>query len=168
MPFIINKEITMLRKISLFVTTILLFSFHSAYSEESVNDSQSKKQSLNVDFRQLVEMPDQARQFLMTDMLSHLSALNEIIGYLAVNNLDAVADVAEARMGKSTMGKHRGTGMGPGRFMPLEMRKIGWGLHESATELSIAAKKGDIKSTYSALQKVTTACVGCHYSYRTQ
>ena len=57
-------------------------------------------------------------------MYDHLSALNEIIGLLAKNKIDAVADVAESRMGKSSMGKHRATDMGPGRFMPPEMRNI--------------------------------------------
>ena len=56
-------------------------------------------------------------------MFDHLSALNEIIDLLAKNKIDAVADVAESRMGKSSMGKHRATDMG-GRFMPPEMRNI--------------------------------------------
>jgi hypothetical protein len=102
-------------------------------------------------------------------MLDHISALNEIIGYLAENNLDAAANVAESRMGKSSMGKHRATGgMGPGKFMPVEMRNIGWGMHEAATAFSRTAKQGDLKNAYSTLQKVTGSCVACHYSYRTR
>lgn len=158
----------MFRKVLILVTTVFLFSFHAVYGEGSTKDSQSENNVSDNDFRQFVEMPEQTRQLMKEDMLRHLSTLSDIIGYLAKNDLEAAADAAEMRMGKSTMGKHRGTGMGPGRFMPLEMRKIGWGMHESATELSIAAKKGDIKSAYSALQKVTNACVACHYSYRTR
>jgi hypothetical protein len=59
-------------------------------------------------------MPDKARQLMRDDMLDQLSALNEIIGYPGENNLDAAAEVAETRIGKSSMGKHRATGMGPG------------------------------------------------------
>ena len=158
----------MFRMVLLFTTTVLFFVSHSAYSKESTSDSQNAKKSPDNDLRQLVSMPNQARQFMREDMLNHLSALNEIIGYLADNNLDAAADVAETSMGKSSMGKHRATGMGPGRFMPLEMRNIGWGMHESATEFSRVAKEGDLKSAYSALQKVTSSCVACHYSYRTR
>ena len=154
--------------VSLCITTVLLFTFQSVHSEESASDSQNANTSPGNDHRQLVTMPDQARQLMRQDMLIHLSALNEIIGYLAENNLDAAADVAETSMGKSAMGKHRATGMGPGRFMPLEMRKIGWGMHESATEFSRVAKEGDLKNAYSALQKVTASCVACHYSYRTR
>jgi len=153
---------------SLIATTVLFLAFHPAHSEEAASVSQGAEKSPDSDLRQLVSMPDKARQLMRKDMLDHLAALNEIIGYLAEIKLDAAADVAETRMGKSSMGKHRGSGMGPGRFMPLEMRNIGWGMHESATEFSLVAKKGDLKSAYSALQKVTGSCVACHYSYRTR
>ncbi len=158
----------MFRIAPLFATTMLLFAVNSAHSEESASNSQNAKDSTVGDLRQLVSMPEQTRQIMREEMLDHLSALNEIISYLASNNLDAAADVAETRMGKSTMGKHRGTGMGPGRYMPLEMRNIGWGMHDAATEFSQVAKKGDLKGAYSALQKITTSCVACHYSYRTR
>ena len=141
---------------------------HAAYSEESVNNAQGKENSSGGDTRQLVSMPEQSRELMRKDMLDHLSAVNEIIAYMASNNLDAAADVAEARLGRSSMGKHRGTGMGPGKFMPPEMRSIGWSMHDSATEFSEVARKGDLKTAYSAFQKVTASCVACHYSYRTR
>ena len=158
----------MLRVAFLFATTVFLFSVYPAHGEESASDSQSTEKSPVSDPRQLVSMPEQARKLMREDMLDHLSALNEIIGYLGENNLDAAADVAETRMGKSSMGKQRATGMGPGRFMPIEMRNLGWGMHESATEFALVAKEGDLKNANSALQKVITSCVACHYSYRTR
>ena len=158
----------MTRTMSLFSIVILLFYFQSAYSEEPVSTPQSEIKSADGDHRQLVSMPDQARQLMRKDMLDHLSALNEIISHLAENNLATAANVAETRMGKSSMGKHRASGMGPGRFMPLEMRNIGWGMHEAATEFSKAAQEGNLNNAYSALQKVTGSCVACHYTYRTR
>jgi len=152
----------------LFATTILLFAVNSASGEESASNSPNANNSTGEDLRQLVSMPEQTRQFMREDMLNHLSALNEIISLLASNNLGAAADVAETKMGRSTMGKHRGTGMGPGRYMPLEMRNIGWGMHDAATEFSQVAKKGGLADAYNALQKITASCVACHYSYRTR
>ena len=148
--------------------SVLLFASQATHSEEAINKTQNAEGSSDGDLRQLVSMPDQARELMRKDMLDHLSALNEIIGYLAENNLDAAADVSETRMGRSSMGKHRSTGMGPGRFMPLEMRNLGWGMHDAASEFSKIAKQGDLKNAYSALQKVTSSCVACHYSYRTR
>ena len=148
--------------------SLLLFTSQAAHSEETINKAQNVESSSGGDTRQLVTMPDQARILMRKDMLDHLSSLNEIIGYLASNNLSAAAEIAETKMGRSSMGKHRSTGMGPGRFMPLEMRNLGWGMHDAATEFSKIAKQGDLKSAYSALQKVTSSCVACHYSYRTR
>lgn len=148
--------------------SLLLFVSLAAHSEEAVNKTQAVESSSGGDTRQLVSMPAQARELMRKDMLDHLSAINEIIGYLASNNLDAAADVAEKRMGRSSMGKHRGTGMGPGRFMPLAMRNLGWGMHDAATEFSKIAKKGNLKNSYLAFQNVTGSCVACHYSYRTR
>ena len=158
----------MLKIVSLFTITVLLFGFHSAHSEESASDSQNIEESPGSDHRKLASMPEQARQLMRQDMINHLATLNDILVYLANNNLDAAADIAENRMGKSAMGKHRTTGMGPGRFMPLEMRNLGWGMHDAASEFSKIAKQGDLKSAYSAFQKVTSSCVACHYSYRTR
>ena len=148
--------------------SLLLFASQAAHGEDAINKTQNVESSSGGDSRQLVSMPDQARELMRKDMLVHLSSLNEIIGYLASNNLDTAADVAETTMGRSSMGKHRSTGMGPGRFMPLEMRNLGWGMHDAATEFSKIAKQGNLKSAYSALQKVTSSCVACHYSYRTR
>ena len=158
----------MFKPVSLLSSAVLLFAFQTAHSEQATDNLADAKTSTDNDLRQLVSMPEQTRQFMREDMLDHLSALNEIIGLMAENKLEAAADISETRMGKSSMGKYRATGMGPGRFMPLEMRNIGWAMHESATEFSQLAKKGDLNNAYSALQKVTSACVSCHYSYRTR
>lgn len=158
----------MLRQLTLLASTLLLLAAQSAQGEELASNSQKPTDVANLDPRQFVSMPEQSREFMRQDMLDHLLAFNEIIGYLAENNLEAAADVAESRMGRSSMGKHRASGMGPGRFMPLEMRNLGWGMHDAATEFSNIAKQGDVKKAYSALQKVTSACVACHYSYRTR
>ena len=158
----------MIQTILIIVTTLLLLTTQTIKGEEATGKTQNAPDASGGDLRQFVTMPEQARQLMRTDMLEHLSTVNEIIGYLADNNLAAAADVAESRLGRSSMGKHRGTGMGPGRFMPLEMRNLGWGMHDAASEFSKIAKQGDVKNAYRAFQKVTGSCVACHYSYRTR
>lgn len=122
------------------------------------------------DFRQLVDMPDLPRSLMRSDMLDHLAALNEIIGYLAENNLAAAGETAENRMGQSTMGKHAAIarGQGPGRFMPNTMQQMGWNMHDSATEFAKVAKEGDRTKALTALQQLTSSCVACHMSFRTR
>ena len=155
---------------SLIVASALWLALPAAYGETPATAPAAPvaKEAASQDLRQLATLPDQARQLMRTDMLDHLAALNEIFGYLAEGKLAVAAEVAEKRMGNSSMGKHRATGMGPGRFMPLEMRNLGWGMHDAASEFSRIAAEGDTKKTYAALQKLTGTCVACHYSYRTQ
>ncbi|MBU1192191.1 MAG: cytochrome c [Gammaproteobacteria bacterium] len=122
----------------------------------------------SLDPRQLVEMPAPAQQLMRQDMLSHLAALNSIIAALGSGDLNLAADTAEQQMGRASMGKHRASGMGPGRFMPLEMRNLGWGMHDAADAFAVEARKGNAQSAYAALQNVTSSCVACHAVYRTR
>lgn len=120
------------------------------------------------DPRMLVDMPAAAQQLMRQDMLSHLSALHSIIAALGNNKLKAATDTAEQQLGRASMGKHRASGMGPGRFMPPEMRDLGWGMHDAADAFATEARKGNPQSAYAALQKVTSSCVACHAAYRTR
>ena len=122
------------------------------------------------DARQLVDMPDLPRALMRADMQDHLMALNEIIGYLAENKLDAAGETAEKRMGQSSMGKHAyiARGQGPGRFMPGTMQQMGWNMHDAASEFARVAKSGNQAKAMAALQQVTSSCVACHMSFRTR
>lgn len=118
------------------------------------------------DARRLVQMPAQAQQLLRKDMTDHMAALNEILGYLAASQLQQASEVAESRLGTSSMGRHRGTGMAPGRFMPPEMHRLAIGMHQAASDFAAVAAKQDLPAAYSAIQRVTSFCVACHVSYR--
>lgn len=118
------------------------------------------------DARQLVSMPAPAQQLLRKDMLDHLVALNGILAHLAASEFQQASELAETRLGKSSMGRHRGTGMGPGRFMPVEMHRLGIGMHQAASDFAATVKKHDAPEAYSSLQRVMNFCVACHASYR--
>lgn len=150
-------------KCGIFASALLLCT--GAVTAETVNQGEPAQPA---DYRQLVEMPPQAQQLMRKDMQNHLAALSEVLGYLVNKDFALAAEVAEKRMGKSSMGKHRETGMGPGRFMPLEMRQIGWGMHEAASDFAESAKSGDQNKIYASLQKVMSSCTACHLSYRTR
>ena len=141
------------------------FAVHGASQEDDSGEAIEKQFS---DYRTLVEMPDKARQILQEDMLDHLAVLNEINRYLAENNLRSAAEVAETGMGRSLLAKYQDEDIRPGRYMPQEMRKIGWELHNAATEFAKAAREGNLQKTLRAYHRITSACVACHYSYRTR
>ncbi len=150
--------------------TLLLFlmAFISSVESAEPNAKNDAGSANSTDPRQFVSMPDQARDLMRQDMIEHLATINQILGLLATNDLKTAAETAETKLGKTSMGKHRATGMGPGRFMPMEMRSLGMNMHAAASEFSEVAKKGDLNNAYAAFQKVTNYCVACHYSYRTR
>ncbi len=164
----------MSRILSLPVTLVFLVLSLSAHGEQpgvdpavAVDDT-IEAESLKTDMRRFVEMPEQARQVLREDMLDQFAVLNEIIEYLALNNYTAAADVAENGMGQSLRRRNQDREFGPGRYMPEEMRRMGWDLHEAASNFALVAKRQHPQATYGALQKITEACIACHYSYRTR
>ena len=122
------------------------------------------------DPRQLVTMPPLPQALLREEMLDNLGAVHEIIALVASDRLAEAADLAEKRLGYSSMGKHaaRARGMGPGRFMPEAMHNIGLGMHEAASEFARIAKAGDRAAALTKLQQVTGACVACHAAFRTR
>jgi hypothetical protein len=158
------------RTLSLLMTAFVLVASCAARGESPAAEPASdfETEAASTDLRKFVEMPEQARQVLREDMLDQFAVLNEIIEYLAKNDLAAAAEVAEDGMGQSLLRKHQDRDFGPARYMPEEMRRMGWNLHEAASNFSQVAKRGNLQATCGALQKITEACIACHYSYRTR
>lgn len=122
--------------------------------------------SSSEDTRQRVEMPAPAQQLLRQDMVDHLVVLNQLFGHLAAGEYAQAAELAETRLGRSAMGKHRGSGVAPGRFMPNEMHQLGMSMHDAASEFAANAANKDPAAAFAALQRLTGYCVACHASYR--
>ena len=116
------------------------------------------------DSRQLVKLPEMMQQHMMSNMRDHLAAINEILIYMASDQLDQAADVAESRLGMSSLKLHGASHMA--KFMPKGMQQTGTGMHRAASRFALKAEEGNISSAYSALTEVTSACVACHSSYR--
>ncbi|RKZ53025.1 MAG: hypothetical protein DRR16_24910 [Candidatus Parabeggiatoa sp. nov. 3] len=120
------------------------------------------------DQRTFINMPPKAQQLMRQEMLINLTTLTQILSFLAADKLNDAAEIAETQMGRSAMGKHRGTGMGPGRFMSQSMRQTCFNMHNAASEFAQTAKTGNTTQAYAALAKVTATCVACHSTYRTR
>jgi hypothetical protein len=129
----------------------------------------------DVDGRQLIEMPLEARVEMRAEMLDFQTALHTIVAALADKKFSEAADTAEKLIGVSAMGRHRNSppNARPGMFMPNDMHAIARGMHVAGSDFAKVAKatkdgKGDASKALAALQAVTGACVACHRSYRTQ
>ena len=116
--------------------------------------------------RQYVKFPPKLQLKQLSNMRAHMVALNEILEYLAFDELDEAADVAEKRLGLSARHSHNTNDLA--KYMPEGMRQAGYNMHSAASNFAQVAKKGDAESAYEALIAVTQSCVACHAGYRTR
>ena len=122
------------------------------------------------DTRQLARLTPQAQDVLRQEMLDNLIAINEILALLAANRLKEAGEVAEAKLGKSAMGKNARLPFEarPGPQMPAAMHDLGRSGHLAASEFAAAAASGDRERALALLPNLTGSCVACHASYRTR
>ena len=116
------------------------------------------------DTRVLVELPEMMQQHMLSNMRDHLAAINEILVYLASEDLDKAADTAEQRLGMSSLKSHGASHMA--NFMPEGMRQVGTTMHKAASRFALKAQEGDALVAYNSLNEVTSACVACHSGYK--
>ena len=116
------------------------------------------------DNRELVELPTMMQEHMLSNMREHLVALNEILVKLAAGELEAAADIAEFRLGMSSLESHGASHMA--KFMPEGMRSAGTSMHRAASRFAVKAQEGEVLPAYKVLSDVTAACVACHSAYR--
>lgn len=116
------------------------------------------------DRRRLVKLPEMMQRHMMSNMRDHLAAINEILANMASGNLDKAAEIAESRLGMSSLESHGASHMAG--FMPEGMRQAGASMHKAASRFAVRAQEGEALPAYKALSEVTSACVACHSGYR--
>jgi len=123
------------------------------------------------DERALVDMAPPMQEHLLGNMRDHLHALDDILAALADDDAGRAGEIAEARLGLSSLDNHGAAHMAP--FMPEGMRAIGTELHHAASRFSQAATNADVEQTvkaqrtvFAALQNITATCNACHDGYR--
>lgn len=114
--------------------------------------------------RQKVRLPEMMRDHMLANMRDHLKALHEIQVALAAGKLDAAADVAETRIGMSSLEAHGAAHMAP--YMPQAMQDIGTEMHHAASRFARSAHEGDLQKSLADLGDITQQCVACHAAYR--
>jgi len=116
------------------------------------------------DTRQMVQLPPMMQEHMMANMRDHLNTVNEILALLGEGKLGQAGDVAEKRLGVSSLDAHGASHMAP--YMPPAMRDAGTAMHRAASDFALRAQEGDLLPAYRALGSVTQACVACHAGFR--
>ena len=120
------------------------------------------------DSRVAIDMPAMMRTHMLANMRDHLTALQEIQSHLAAGEYDAAADVAEKRLGMSSLQSHGASHMAG--FMPKGMQETGTAMHQAASRFAVISQETavtrDLPRALGALSRVTAQCVACHAAYR--
>lgn len=120
------------------------------------------------DARQAVEMPAPMREHMLANMRDHLTALAEIQAALAKGKFGEAADIAENRIGMSSLQAHGASHMAP--YMPQPMQDLGTAMHRAASRFARTAQEaqvqGGVPRSLEALAELTQQCVACHAGYR--
>ncbi len=132
------------------LSIFILFSLHVFASDEQAN-------------RQKITMPEMMKHHMLGNMRDHLLAIHEIQTALAKGELDKAGDIAEQRIGMSSLVSHNAAHMAP--YMPKAMQDIGTEMHHAASRFVITVKEGDILKSLDGLAKVTEQCVACHAAF---
>ena len=120
------------------------------------------------DPRTKVAMPADLRGDFLEHMRHHMDALDDVIANLAAADFQGAAAVARAELVP-------GSGQGFGRYLPLEFREMGLGMHRAAADFAAIAQAvppqaaaGDWQKAITALQAISTHCRACHATYRVE
>jgi hypothetical protein len=120
------------------------------------------------DSRKLVKMPDMMQNHMKQNMRDHLLALSEIEEALGASQYARAADIAERRLGMSSLDSHGASHMAP--MMPKEMQAIGTEMHRAASRFAVSVRNaevsGDLRPAMTDLAKVSRQCVACHAGFR--
>lgn len=122
------------------------------------------------DTRQPVRFPEPLRSHTLANMRDHLLALGEIQEALSKADYDRAADIAEKRLGMSSLQSHGAHDVA--KYMPKGMQEAGTAMHRSASQFATVAKDasvtGDLRPALAALARVNHTCVACHAGFRLQ
>jgi hypothetical protein len=120
------------------------------------------------DTRVAVDLPAMMRTHMLANMRDHLTAIQEIQSSLAAGEYDAAAEIAEKRLGMSSLDAHGASHMAS--FMPQGMQDTGTAMHQAASRFAVTSQETavtrDLPRALGALSRVTAQCVACHASYR--
>jgi hypothetical protein len=120
------------------------------------------------DSREPVAMPTMMQEHMRANMRDHLLALGEIQAALAAGQYDAAAEIAERRLGMTSLDAHGARHVAG--FMPEGMQVTGTAMHHAASRFAVTAQEaavtGDLARALGGLAEVTQQCVECHAGYR--
>ncbi|WP_018293458.1 cytochrome c [Mariprofundus ferrooxydans] len=157
-----------MKKAMLATSTIILMGF-SIYAYAADHDPANHgmkmmhqtQMTTDQDTRISLQLSQAMKQHQLSNMRSHVEAIQSIIGLLAEEKYNEASDVAHNKLG-ATPEMQKMCNM----FENKDFKQRGLAFHKSGDELGDALKTGDLKQSLRALHTTMNYCVSCHATYR--
>ena len=106
-------------------------------------------------------LPPQMKQHQLSNMRSHLEAVEEIIGFIVEGQYDNASATAHSKLGLTDEMKKMCD-----MFKNDDFRELGITFHKSGDALGDALLTKDVNKSLRALQNTMGYCVQCHATFR--
>jgi cytochrome c556 len=120
------------------------------------------------DPRTAIRLPADVREAFLAEMRRHMDSLDDVLVRLAAADFKGAAATAREELVP-------GSGKGFGRFLPIDFRELGLGMHRAAADFAVVADKAaapptaaEWQATIAALQAVSAQCRACHGAFRVE
>jgi hypothetical protein len=113
------------------------------------------------DERISLDLPPVMKSHLLSNMRSHLEAVQSIIGLLSKESFDEASRIAHTKLGLTEEMNKMCNG-----FKNKNFGKLGLEFHKSGDDLGNVLQTKDLSKSLSALQKTMDYCVRCHKMFR--
>jgi len=113
------------------------------------------------DGRTSLGLPPQMRMRQLSNMRSHLAAIQNIIGLIGENDLISASKIAHSKLGLTDEMKRMCN-----MFQNPDFRRLGLSFHKSADTLGDVLETKDVERSLAALHTTMGYCVQCHARFR--
>lgn len=123
------------------------------------------------DSRQLIKLPKNIESKMLINMRDHIAALDDVIAAVQAEEFDKAGQIAESRLGWSSLVRRGDQDVT--KHWAAPMQKMADAMYRASSNFVIIAQNASViqtKESYveviGAIQKITSACRGCHGVFR--
>ena len=156
----------MIRKLLIAIVGLSFLGFCSCKSEtkketpKTVEEEVFKSTAIDDD-RVSLNLNEMQKNHQLSNMRSHLEAVQEITLLLSQDDYDKASEIAYTKLGSTTEMKLMCASFGDKGF-----ENLGLEFHKSADEMSEVFKKRNKEKSLTALSNTLNYCVQCHATYK--
>ncbi|MFZ3018756.1 MAG: cytochrome C [Gallionella sp.] len=149
-----------MKTVSLFLSVLLLGVSTNGFSAEG-DSMQHMHHHGMMDNRISLDLSPEMKQHQLSNMRSHVQAVQSIVGLLSAGDFDKASQVAHTQLGLTDEMRKMCSS-----FKNEKFNQLGLAFHQSGDELGNVLQSKDMKKSLQALHDTMTYCVECHATFR--